>query len=51
MQIPIGDELFRLGLIVMAAGVFLLLAVIIVMGLVGHRLKKRLEQEYGKKRH
>ena len=51
MRFPIGDDLFRIGLLVMGAALFLLIAALVVLGFVGKRLKRSLEQKYGKKRH
>jgi len=51
MRLPIGDELFRSGLLVMGCALFLLLIVLFLFALASRKLKRRLEQEYGKKRH
>ena len=50
MSMPIGDSLFRLGILVMAAVLLLFLCFLAVYFLRKRRLRLRLEQEYGKKR-
>ena len=51
MRFPIGDDLFRMGLLVMGSVLLLFLIALLVLRLFGGRLKRTLEQEYGKKRH
>ena len=51
MRLPIGEELFQSGLLVMgcALGLFLIAACLMVFAF--RKLKRKLDQEYGKKRH
>ncbi len=51
MRIPVGDDLFQVGLLVMGAALFLLIAALVILAFAGKKLWRSLEQKYGKKRH
>ena len=47
----IGEDLFHCGLFVVGAAVILLLIAIILLTQAFRKLRRKLDQEYGKKRH
>ncbi len=51
MHFPIGDDLFRLGLLIAGISFALLLLFLVIGSVIRQKLNHQLEQEYGKKRH
>ena len=51
MHLPIGDALFRYGLLIAGVSAALLLLSLALGMALRKRLMRKLEQEYGKKRH